>query len=123
MKSNKQNFSKNYPPAAPERSDGGRGPFIILIALIIILLISAIIITWSKRAISNLSQSSQPNNTQIEIIDGNGDLPILSPSKQSEDNFSSIQSDPATIQDLGGDSAQPGSIEELLQDKEIDIKK
>lgn len=110
MKLNKQNFSKNY-------------PFLIPFVILIILLILGIMIIWPRMASSIPSQSSEFDDIQIEVIDGNGDLPILSPSKQSEDNFSSIQPGPATIQDLGGGSTQPGSVEELLQDKEIDIKK
>ncbi|MCL5795359.1 MAG: hypothetical protein M1338_03295 [Patescibacteria group bacterium] len=121
MSLNKQNSSEeSYPPATPERSDGGRGKYLIPIVLIIILVVLGIIFTISNNKQTPKSANNDANN--VEVINSQDLLPQTQ-SKQEENNTdNSPQNGPATIEDLGGNRASQQNIDDLLKDKEIEIK-
>jgi len=93
--------------------------FIILLIIIVILTILAIFLPKAKDA-----QNNEVNNNpaSIEVIESQGTLPSSQGVGNSQENSNSPQQNPATIQDLGGDNSAPGNIDNLLKDKEIELK-
>lgn len=96
---------------------------ILLMGIIVILLIVAVLTSLPKKEESQPSQLIIPDITEIEIINSSGEIPQtpLIGENRSKSNFP--QQGPATIQDLGGNTSPPISIEDLLKDKTIEISK
>ncbi len=115
MDQNKQNYSNNFKFLILNFKT------ILLVIFIIILIIIAIIVTLNVKK-SQSDQVLDLDNKQIEVVNGENNLPNNSAKQDTSESSNSVQSGPATTQDLGGSNSAPQDIETLLKDKEVEVK-
>lgn len=95
--------------------------FIIPIILVIILIIISIVVTISSK--KNQSEQTFDINAQsVEVVNSENNLPNNSAKPETNNTPDSVQSSPATVQDLGGNNSAPQDIDTLLKDKSIEVK-
>jgi len=104
MKTNKQNYFST----------------IWILIIIAMVLIIALFIIRSKGSEKNNNFESSYTG-EVNVIDSDGQAPIESQTNVN-DTKNSAEQGAATLNDLGGSSNSPASIESLLKDKEIQIK-
>lgn len=90
----------------------------ILIAIIIIVMLIGIARFFGADDKNTLNYSSD-DNTQVNVVPGDGSLPTFPPTEQNSQK-NSLQ-DPADSHDLGG-ATNSSEIENYLDDKNIEIK-
>jgi hypothetical protein len=108
MSPNKQNYS-SY-----------QFKIIILIFIGTILVILGIIFTINNNQPISTSTNNGANN--VEVVNSQNLLPQTQAKPEETNTNSSPQGGPATVEDLGGSKSGTQSIDELLKDKEIEIK-
>ena len=67
-----------------------------------------------------------PQEGEVQIIEANGNMPQTVPTEVKQDSTVGSPMDasnPATIEDLGGDRNAPTNLDELLKDKNIEVNK
>lgn len=125
MKQNKKVFSNPEPRRIQDYSVsrvvwGNNLQIMILIIATMILL--GISIYFEKIKTASNYRVPDTSNIQVEVTGGQGALPDNPAAKNNQDNSSSPQQGVATIQDLGGNASQSAGIDDLLKDKQIQVK-
>jgi len=96
----------------------------VITAIILIIVIFGIGFAYKRQVISN--QYNFQAAGEVKIIDGSGqpqpNVPV------GEEKADSVHSpinpeSPATIEDLGGNKSNPTNIDQLLEDKNIEVNK
>lgn len=93
--------------------------FIIPVLVVFILIILAIFLPKSK---DDTTSEINNNPTQVEVIESGGTLPTSQGVENNKDNSNSPQQNPATVEDLGGNNTSSSGIDDLLKDKNIELK-
>lgn len=106
-----------------KKKNSNQAYFKIIFPIALIIILIALIIISNKSDNNKSSTSLNSDNFEVMVRDSSVSDTQNDSSQDSTKSTDSNQLGPATVQDLGGSSSSPTSIDELLKDKQIEVGK